>query len=212
VSSGCQNCYAEAMTLRLQNMGSPKYVDGFEVRTHPEVLGVPAKWKKPRRIFVCSMSDLFHGKVSDSFIMQVFDAMLAAPQHTYQVLTKRPERMDALKHVLPWPPYIWAGTTVENYASIDRIRHLRRVPAVIRFLSLEPLLGKITDLNLDGIHWVIVGGESGPEARPMAADWVRDVRDQCLDAEVSFFFKQWGGKNKKAAGKELDGRTWLEVP
>ena len=216
VSPGCKNCYAETMTLRLKAMGektgSTKYANGFKVTLHPDVLEVPLQWKKPRRIFVNSMSDLFHVDVPDDFIFQVFDVMQRAPQHQYQVLTKRPERVAYLNDILLWTKSIWMGTSVENADYQWRIDALRNTDAQLAFLSLEPLLGPLPDLDLRAIDWVIVGGESGLGARPMDLDWARDIRDQCVAAGVPFFFKQVGGVQKHRTGRELDGRTWDEMP
>lgn len=211
-SEGCLNCYAEVMSRRLKAMGQPNYANGFSVTLHPHMLEVPRRWKKPQTVFVNSMSDLFHEGVPAAFISRVIDTIVATPHHTYQVLTKRAERLAALGGELDWPDNLWVGVTVENARHIDRIEHLRRVPAAVRFLSLEPLLGPIPRLPLEDIDWVIVGGESGPKARPLDAAWVRDLRDQCVRASVPFFFKQWGGVRKKAAGRMLDGRTWNELP
>jgi protein gp37 len=200
ISAGCKNCYAARLAHRLQAMGQPKYHNGFEVTVHPEVLDLPKQWREGRLIFVNSMSDLFHERVPLDFIQRVFEVMESCPQHTFQVLTKRSTNLRILRRLLPWPRNVW------------RIDDLREVPAAVRFLSLEPLIGPLEDLNLDGIHWVIVGGESGPGARPMEADWVRSIRDQCRRARVPFFFKQWGGTNKKAAGRTLDGQIYDEMP
>jgi len=212
VSVGCKNCYAERMANRLQAMGQPHYTHGFKVRTHENALSLPLKWKKPRTIFVNSMSDLFHGDVSTSFIFEVFQIMKKQSQHIFQVLTKRSKNLLKLGYMLPWPENVWMGVTVENSDFIGRIGDLRATPAKIKFLSLEPLLGPIPNMDLSDIDWVVVGGESGPRARPMNSEWVKDIRDQCLDAEVPFFFKQWGGVNKKKAGRLLDGHTWDEMP
>ena len=212
VSQGCKNCYAERLTYRLQRMGSPRYRNGFEVTTHPELLDLPLEWAKSRTIFVNSMSDLFHEDVPLSFIQAVFATMKATPQHTYQVLTKRAGRLNQLSKFLPWPGNVWVGVSVESAKEIWRVHHLRGVPAGIRFLSVEPLLGPVPAIPLEGIHWVIVGGESGPHARPMDPAWVRDIRGQCMRSGVAFFFKQWGGTSRKAAGRVLDDRTWDEVP
>lgn len=212
VSPGCQNCYAERMAKRLKAMGQPNYQNGFTVTYHPNMLSTPLKWRKPRLVFVNSMSDLFHADVPDSFIQQVFTTMSQASQHTFQVLTKRAERLAAMAPHLPWPNNVWAGVTVENAACVHRISCLNTVPAHIRFLSLEPLLGPIPGINLNCIHWVIVGGESGPGARRMDPAWVRDIRDQCIAASVPFFFKQWSGVHPKKLGRELDGRIWDEIP
>ena len=212
ISPGCKHCYAERMAKRLHAAGMPKYRNGFDVVVHPDTLDIPRRWRKPRAIFVNSMSDLFHDRVSNDFIRQVFAVMEQADWHRYQALTKRPERVVALNDVLPWPPQVWLGVSVENAAYTHRIDLLRQTDAAVKFLSLEPLLGPLPDLNLDGIDWVIVGGESGPGARPMQADWARDIRDQCLAAGVPFHFKQWGGVFKKRHGRLLDGRTWDEMP
>ena len=212
VSPGCKNCYAERMSKRLEGMRHPKYLNGFEVALHAEALTTPLRWKRPQLIFVNSMSDLFHEEVPLEFIERTFTTMRQATQHQFQVLTKRSERLRALGAHLSWPDNVWMGVSVERHDYAYRIDDLRATPARRRFLSLEPLLGPLPDLNLGGIDWVIVGGESGPRARPMAAEWVADIRDQCRRAGVPFFFKQWGGRNKKAAGRELDGRTWDEMP
>jgi protein gp37 len=212
ISTGCQNCYAERMALRLRAMGQPHYADGFKVRTHPSALELPRKWKKSRMIFVNSMSDLFHEDVPISFIIDIFKIMEGQPQHTFQILTKRSKNLRQICGELPWPENVWMGVTVESDEYLDRINDLRATPAKIKFLSLEPLLGPIPQLDLTNIDWVIVGGESGPKARPMKQAWVRNVRDKCLDAQVPFFFKQWGGVNKKKSGRILDRRTWDNMP
>jgi protein gp37 len=212
VSPGCKHCYAERMAKRLQAMGSPNYRDGFALRMHPHVLSLPLTWKKPQTIFVNSMSDLFHKEVPLDYIRQVFDVMARARWHRFQVLTKRAGRLAEIAPELTWPSNVWMGVSVENADYLDRIDHLGHVPAAIRFLSLEPLLGSMPGLDLTGIDWVIAGGESGPQARDMEADWVRAIRDACIESGVPFFFKQWGGRNKKKAGRILDGRTWDEMP
>ncbi len=212
VSPGCKHCYAERMAKRLQAMGQPNYARGFDLIVHEHMLDAPLRWKKPRMVFVNSMSDLFHEDVPMSFIAQVFDVMRSAHQHTFQVLTKRAERVASLNPALYWPVNVWLGVSVETRRYVRRIDQLRQTDAAIKFLSLEPLLAPLPDLDLSGIDWVIVGGESGPSARPMLASWARDIRDQCYRAGVPFFFKQWGGKNKKKAGRVLDGRTWDEMP
>jgi protein gp37 len=212
ISLGCANCYAERMAKRLHAMGQPNYAHGFKVTTHPHVLDMPLHWRKPQMVFVNSMSDFFHESVPTEFIVRAFDVMVKANRHTYQILTKRSERLLALSNMLPWQPHIWMGVTVESADYAYRIDHLRRSGARVKFLSLEPLLGPLPDLNLSGIDWVIVGGESGPGARPMDEAWVRDIHKQCSKASVPFFFKQWGGVMKKRAGRELDGRTWDEMP
>ena len=212
ISPGCKLCYAERMTKRLKATGMVKYRNGFEVTWHPEALEIPLRWRKPRTIFVNSMSDLFHNQVPDQFVRDVFAVMEQANWHCYQVLTKRPERVVELDSELPWPQQIWLGVSVESSRYLNRIDLLRECGAETKFLSLEPLLGPLPDLNLDGIDWVIVGGESGPGARPMEGDWVRNIRDQCDEAGVLFHFKQWGGVFKKRHGRQLDGRTWDEMP
>ena len=212
VSPGCKNCYAERMALRLQAAGTPQYVDGFKPTLHPDSLHIPLEWKKPRVIFVNSMSDLFHEAVPSAFIQQVFSVMQATPHHQFQILTKRAERLLELDHLLTWHPNIWMGVSVESEDYLSRIRLLKKTSAHIKFLSLEPLLGPLPDLNLRGIDWVIVGGESGPHARPMRQAWVRAIRAQCLAAKVPFFFKQWGGVFKSKTGRTLDGRTWDQMP
>lgn len=212
ISHGCKRCYAERMSKRLQAMGVQKYADGFAVRTHEAVLAEPLAWRKPRLVFVNSMSDLFHQAVPAAFIERVFTTMNQASQHTFQVLTKRPSRVRQLSSRLTWTPNIWMGTSIESEQWLDRLENLRQIPAHIRFLSLEPLLGPLPDLRLDGIGWVIVGGESGPGARPMEAAWATSIRDQCLAGGVPFFFKQWGGVFKKRTGRMLDGRTWDQMP
>ena len=212
VSPGCKHCYAERLAARLQAMGNPRYRNGFAVTLHPDQLALPLRWHQPRRIFVNSMSDLFHEAVPDDFIHQVFDIMNRADWHIFQVLTKRSQRLAALAPTLPWAPNIWQGVSVENARYTDRIRDLQTVPAVVRFLSVEPLLGPISDLPLTGIDWVIVGGESGGGRRPMAAEWPRQIRDQCRAVGVPFFFKQWGGRTPKSGGRVLDSRTWEEMP
>ncbi len=212
ISEGCRNCYAERMAKRLKAMGQPNYRNGFDVTCHPHVLSLPLKWKKPKTIFVNSMSDLFHEDIPVPFVREVFSTMNEARWHTFQVLTKRAERLAQLAERFKWTPNIWMGVTVESASHVQRIDFLRQVPSAVRFLSLEPLLGPIPNLNLEKIDWVIVGGESGPGARPMLAEWVTDIRDQCLDAAVPFFFKQWGGFRKKAAGRKLDGYIWEQMP
>jgi len=212
VSPGCKHCYAERMAKRLQAMGQEKYRNGFRLTLHPDTLEDPLRWKQPQMIFVNSMSDLFHQDVPLEFIQQVFDVIRRADWHTFQVLTKRAERLSKLDPQLNWPENLWMGVSVESADYTFRIDHLRQTRAKIKFLSIEPLLDPIRNLNLTGIHWVIVGGESGPGARPLQREWVTEIRDQCLAAKVPFFFKQWGGTNKKKTGRELDGRTWDEVP
>jgi len=212
ISPGCKNCYAERMAKRLKAMGSPNYADGFKLTLHEHVLELPLTWKKPQTIFVNSMSDLFHKNVPLEFIQKVFDVMNKTPWHTYQVLTKRSERLKDLSKELEWGKNIWMGVSVENQDYTYRIDDLRNTNAYIKFLSIEPLIGAVRKLRLKKIQWVIVGGESGPNARPMLEEWVMDIKDQCKEAVVPFFFKQWGGKNKKKAGRLLEGRTWDELP
>lgn len=212
VSQGCKNCYAERLAKRLQAMGMPRYANGFRVTLHPDTLDLPLHWRKPRRIFVNSMSDLFHPAVPEAYITAVFETMVRASWHVFQVLTKRPERAAQMAAQLPWSSNIWLGTSVESRAVFERIGWLTQCPAAIRFLSCEPLLEALTPLPLEGIHWVIVGGESGPGSRPVAIEWVRAIRDQCLAERVPFFFKQWGGAQRTRAGRLLDGRTWDEWP
>jgi len=212
ISVGCKNCYAERMAKRLQLMGQPNYGNGFRVACHPETLNLPLKWKKSKMIFVNSMSDLFHKDIPPGFIDEIFSVMNEARLHTFQVLTKRAGRMAQLANRFNWTSNIWMGVTVEHADYMERIDHLRLVPAQVRFLSLEPLLGPLPDLDLALIDWVIVGGESGPGARPMNKEWVADIKDQCLAAKVPFFFKQWGGVQKKKTGRLLEKRTWDEMP
>ena len=212
ISPGCKYCYAERLSKRLQAMGQSNYANGFQLTLHECSLDTPLLWKKPRMIFVNSMSDLFHEEVPVDFIQRVFAVMRKARRHVFQVLTKRSERLVELNPVLRWTPNIWMGVSVENDDYSYRVEHLRQTGAFCKFLSLEPLLGPIPRLCLQDIDWVIVGGESGPNARPMSPLWVTDIRDQCNRRNTPFFFKQWGGKNKKAAGRILEGRTWDELP
>ena len=212
VSPGCARCYAERLARRLRAMGSPKYAAGFEVALHRETLDDPLRWRQPRLVFVNSMSDLFHDAVPDAFVEAVFRTMNAASRHTFQVLTKRPERAAALGRRLRWTANVWLGTSVETEPYLRRLEPLRQTPAAVKFLSLEPLLGPLPSLELDGVDWVIAGGESGPGARPLDPDWARAIRDKCARSGVPFFFKQWGGTQRKKAGRLLDGRTWDELP
>ena len=212
ISPGCTHCYAERMSLRLQAMRQPNYANGFKLTLHEQALELPLRWKKPQMIFVNSMSDLFHKQVPFAFIERAFDVMRRATWHRFQVLTKRSDRLLELSPSLPWPPNVWMGVSVENQDYAFRIDDLRGTGARTKFLSLEPLLGPLLDLDLDGMDWAIVGGESGPGSRPMDPTWVIDIRDQCTSAGVPFFFKQWGGFNKKKAGRQLEGRTWDEMP
>jgi len=212
VSPGCKNCYAERMAKRLQAMGQEKYVNGFQLTLHPDVIEEPLSWAKPQMIFVNSMSDLFHKDVSLNFIKRVFDVMCHAHWHTFQILTKRAERLLELDPQLDWPDNVWMGVSVENSDYKFRIDLLRETNAKIKFLSLEPLLGPLPNMNLNNIDWVIVGGESGPKARPILPAWVHEIKDQCIQASVPFFFKQWGGTNRKKTGRLLDGQIWDELP
>lgn len=221
VSPGCDNCYALTLAKRLKAMGSAKYQNdgvpatsgpGFKLTLHPSSLDLPRSWRVPRLVFVDSMSDLFHPEVPLAFLCEVFAVMRETPRHTYQVLTKRSHRLRELALELDWPENVWMGVSVETSRYRFRVDHLRTVPAMVRFLSIEPLIAPLPDLDLTGIHWVIVGGESGPRARPMAEAWVRDIRDQCRAADVPFFFKQWGGRTPKAGGRTLDGRTHDDMP
>jgi len=212
VSPGCKHCYAERMALRLQAMGQPNYVNGFRLTMHKHMLELPLRWKKPQMIFVSSMSDLFHQDVPWEFIQRVFDIMCRASWHTFQVLTKRSGRLLELDREINWPANVWMGVSVENKDYTFRIDHLRQIGALVKFLSLEPLLGPLPGLDLHGINWVIAGGESGPGARPIVKEWVVDIKDQCLVAHVPFFFKQWGGVRRTRSGRILQGRTWDEMP
>lgn len=208
VSAGCDHCYAERLALRLQRMGVEKYRNGFEVTLHKNSLQQPMTWRSPRRIFVNSMSDLFHAHVPREFVLQVWKVMEQCHHHTFQVLTKRPERMARFTAKYPAPRNVWLGTSVEDARVLHRVNSLRLCDSQVRFLSCEPLLGPLPHLDFNGIHWVIVGGESGANSRKMEADWVRSIRDQCIRDKVPFFFKQWGGQTPKAGGRDLDGRTW----
>lgn len=212
VSQGCKNCYAERMAKRLKAMGVERYKQGFSVTLHEDLIPLPYLWKSPRVVFVNSMSDLFHKEVPKRFIQHVFEVMSDTPQHTYQILTKRSVRLLELSKELPWPRNVWMGVSVEDQRVIHRVKDLQRVPAAVRFLSLEPLIGPLPDLPLDGIHWAIVGGESGPKARPMDKSWVDEILWQCEENGVPFFFKQWGGVRKDLTGRELNGRTYDFMP
>jgi protein gp37 len=212
ISQGCAHCYAERMARRLQSMGQANYVNGFRVAMHEHMLQLPLRWKKSQIIFVNSMSDLFHEDVPTEFILRVFDIMNRANWHIFQLLTKRSSRLRDLDRFLPWTPNIWAGVTVENQNCVSRIEDLVQTRSITKFLSLEPLLSPLPSLRLDGIHWVIVGGESGPGSRPIERSWVVDIRHQCRVSSIPFFFKQWGGTNKKLKGRLLDGRTWNAMP
>ncbi|MEQ1607132.1 MAG: phage Gp37/Gp68 family protein [Pyrinomonadaceae bacterium] len=212
ISPGCKNCYAERMSKRLKAMGQANYKEGFKLSLQPHMLELPLKWKKPQTIFVNSMSDLFHKRVPLDYIQEVFDVMRKANWHRFQVLTKRAERLEQLSPFLEWAPNIWMGVSVESQKYVARIDNLRRTGAETKFLSLEPLIGPLKNLDLSEIDWAIVGGESGFGARPMLLDWVTNIRQQCNDAGVAFFFKQWGGVQKKRHGRMLEGRTWDEMP
>lgn len=212
ISDGCKHCYAERMAGRLRAMGMEKYRRGFEVAVHENALKEPLGWKRPRLVFVNSMSDLFHEAVSAKFVESVFDVMNRAREHTFQVLTKRPERVLRLGSRLEWTPNVWLGVSIESERWLGRLDMLADTGARVKFLSLEPLLGPLPGIDFSGVDWVIVGGESGPGARPMEADWVRDIRDGCAESGVPFFFKQWGGVFKKRRGRVLDGRTWDQMP
>jgi protein gp37 len=212
VSPGCDHCYALAFAERFRGVPNHPYEQGFDLRLWPERLELPLRWKKPKRIFVNSMSDLFHASVPDEFVRQVFDTMVRADWHIYQVLTKRPQRLARMAKSLPWPNHVWAGVSVESNDYAWRADFLRRVPAAVRFISAEPLLGPIDKLNLDDIHWLITGGESGLRHRHCDPDWVREARDRCLAADVAYFHKQWGGRTSKSGGRMLDGRTWDQMP
>lgn len=212
ISAGCKYCYAEIMSKRLHAMGIEKYKDNFEVRTHEEALGIPYTWKHSKVVFVNSMSDLFHKDIPLDFIKKVFHVMNENPQHVFQILTKRAQRLFELHTELKWTHNIWMGVSVENDKVKNRIDFLRQTNARVKFLSLEPLIGPLKNMNLEGIDWVIVGGESGHKPRPMKSDWVLDIQEQCEIDKVAFFFKQWGGKNKKAAGRILNGRTYDDMP
>lgn len=212
ISQGCKHCYAERMARRLEAMGSDRYRDGFKVTLHPDLLDVPRRWRQPRIVFVNSMSDLFHEDVPLEYIQRVFATMRDCPQHTFQVLTKRSERLAQLAPKLAWPRNVWMGVSVEDARVLHRIADLQRVPAAVRFLSLEPLIGPLDELPLDRIHWVIVGGESGPKARPVKKEWIASIFRQCRAARVPFFFKQWGGVRKDLTGRTLDGRIYNEMP
>lgn len=221
VSAGCDNCYALALAQRLKAMGSMKYQTdgdlrtsgpGFGLTVHPAALNIPRQWRAPRMIFVNSMSDLFHAKVPIEFVRDVFAVIAETPQHSYQLLTKRARRLRRVADRLDWPSNLWMGVSVENAETLDRVDDLRHVPAAVRFLSCEPLLGPLDEIDLTGVHWVIAGGESGANARPVDPAWVRGLRDTAVRSRVPFFFKQWGGRTPKSGGRTLDGQTWSEYP
>jgi protein gp37 len=221
ITAGCDNCYALTLAKRLKAMGNPKYQQdgdprtsgpGFAVQMHESALDLPRQWSNPRVVFVNSMSDLFHARVSDEFIGKVFEVMESTPRHTYQVLTKRPKRLARLAASLPWPTNVWMGVSIEDNRQVWRANELRRVPAAVRFVSAEPLLGPVDELDLEGIDWLIAGGESGWHHRPMDSGWVTDLQARCAREDVAFFFKQWGGRTPKAHGRSLDGQTYDEMP
>ncbi|MCP5047390.1 MAG: phage Gp37/Gp68 family protein [bacterium] len=212
ISAGCKHCYAERMSKRLQAMGAVRYKNAFELTLHPHVLKEPYSWRKSRTVFVNSMSDLFHKDIPLEFIQEIFKVMNDNPRHTFQVLTKRAHLLQQYNKELTWSDNIWMGVTVENSKNLDRIDLLRETDAVVKFLSIEPLIGPIDRINLNQIDWVVVGGESGPGARPMKEEWVSSIKDQCLKENVPFFFKQWGGINKKKTGRLFEGKTWDQMP
>jgi protein gp37 len=212
VSAGCKNCYAERLALRLQGMGNPRYRNGFKLTLHEDLVDLPKRWRDPRLIFVNSMSDLFHEQVSLEFIRRLFATMRACPHHTFQILTKRSTRLRRLAPRLDWPTNVWMGVSVEDARVLSRVEDLRTVPAAIRFLSCEPLIGSLSGIDLTGIDWVIVGGESGWGARPMKTEWVLEIFRACRKQKVPFFFKQWGGVRKDLTGRTLRGRTYNEMP
>ncbi|MEU1607238.1 DUF5131 family protein [Micromonospora matsumotoense] len=221
ISAGCDNCYALSLAKRLKAMGSAKYQNdgdprtsgpGFGVTLHEDALTIPTRWREPRTVFVNSMSDLFHARVPLDYVRRVFRVMADTPRHTYQVLTKRASRLARIADQLDWPPNVWMGVSVETEQELPRVDQLRTVPAAVRFISAEPLLGSLDGIDLTGIHWLIAGGESGQGARPVDPAWVRGLRDECAKAGTAFFFKQWGGRTPKAGGRLLDGQTWDEMP
>jgi len=212
VSPGCAHCYAETFAERWRGVPDHPYEQGFDLRLWPERLEVPLRWKRPRVVFVNSMSDLFHEDIPDSYIAAVFDVMRRADWHVFQILTKREERLAELAPLLEWPANVWMGVSIENRRFVHRAEFLRAVPAAVRFISAEPLLGALEGLDLTGIDWLIAGGESGPRHRAVNPEWLRDLRDRCIEEEVAYFFKQWGGRTSKVGGRLLDGRTWDEMP
>jgi protein gp37 len=212
VSAGCKNCYAERLALRLRAMGTHRYRNGFRVTLQQDIIDLPKRWREPRLIFVNSMSDLFHEQVPVEFIQSVFETMRACPRHTFQILTKRSSRLRTLAPKIDWPRNAWIGVSVEDSRVLSRVNDLRKVPAAVRFLSCEPLIGSVAGIDLTDIHWVIVGGESGPFARPMKIEWVREIFRACRKQRVPFFFKQWGGVRKDFTGRLLGGRTYDEMP
>jgi protein gp37 len=212
VSPGCAHCYAETFAERWRGVAQHPYEQGFDLRVWPGRLEQPLRWRRPRMIFVNSMSDLFHEDIPNAFVGEVFDVMVEAQHHVFQILTKRHERLAELAPDLPWPPNVWMGVSIENRRFVDRADYLRQVPAAVRFISAEPLLGSLEGLDLTDIHWLIAGGESGPRHRPVREEWITELRDRCGDEGVAFFFKQWGGRRSKTGGRELEGRTWDEMP
>ena len=212
VSQGCKYCYAERMAKRLKEMGNKRYLNGFNVTLHEDLVELPLRWQQPRIVFVNSMSDLFHEKIPLEFIKRIFDTMERSPKHVFQILTKRSERLLEVSKELPWPPNVWMGVSIENVMVLNRVHDLQHVPAHVRFLSCEPLIEPLNTLPLKGIHWVIVGGESGPKARPMKKEWVESILQQSREAGVAFFFKQWGGVRKDLTGRKLNGQTYNEIP
>jgi len=212
ISPGCAHCYARTFAERWRGVPGHAYEQGFDMRLWPERIDQPLRWKRPRQIFVNSMSDLFHPEVPDEFIGEVFATMVEADQHVFQILTKRPERLLELADELPWPPHVWMGVSIENRRFVHRAYLLREVPAAVRFISAEPLLGPLEGLDLTDIHWLIAGGESGAGHRPIREEWVLDLRDRCVDEGVAFFFKQWGGFRPKSNGRLLEGREWNAMP
>lgn len=212
VSPGCAHCYAETFAERWRGIPGHAYEQGFDLRLWPARVEQPLRWRRPRMIFVNSMSDLFHEEIPFEFLREIFDVMVMAEQHTFQILTKRHERLMELAPLLPWPPNVWMGVTIENRRFVHRADALRSVDSAVRFISAEPLLGPLEGLDLSGIDWVIAGGESGPRFRPVKPNWLRDLRDRCQAEDVAYFFKQWGGIRSKTGGRTLDGRTWDEMP
>lgn len=212
ISIGCENCYAERLCYRLKAMENEKYRNGFKPTIHPEALNEPLKWKTPKKVFVVSMGDIFHEDVPDDFIQEIFKVMNKSSMHIFQVLTKRSERYFKIMNNVEWSSNIWAGVTVEHSKYLHRLDDLRKVPSKVRFISFEPLLSDIPEISFKGIDWIIVGGESGPRSRKIDPSWVRNIKDQCLKQDTPFFFKQWGGFNKKKNGRKLDGKTWSEMP
>jgi protein gp37 len=212
ISAGCKNCYAETMAKRLKAMKNPKYLNGFDLTLHPEVLNLPNTWQKPRTVFVNSMSDMFHSDIPDTYIESVFKIMNKNPQHTFQILTKRARRLVEISNKLFWSRNIWMGVTVEDNSVLERISDLKKVNCFVKFISMEPLLEELSLDNLTGIDWVIVGGESGPKSRPIESVWIKKIKETCHQSNIPFFFKQWGGINKKKTGRLFEGKTWDQMP